>query len=318
MLNDDSIEQLDFTGCIFNYIDLSKNKFTKPVYFSGATFKVADFSYTTFKEASIYTNIELDARGILDFSFSVFEQHLYIKPKETGYIIFRMTTFKRPSEIKIFNLSLSKVSFINTDLNGVALVPSENSKEILDDILLRNSQGTKSQNEQDPLDTIYKRLEGYLDIETLNLEYKTIRKCLEANRMFTEASDIYVKEMRNARKRINNKRVFEKAAHLLYDAISKYGESITRPSLGIILIIISGAFLIKPTIDEYLDNLQAVIAVAFQISSFKDLGIIDECMQQGNNLGCKHILSIEIFIRVLTLVFLGNLFIALKRRLERK
>ncbi|GIU71736.1 MAG: hypothetical protein KatS3mg003_1215 [Candidatus Nitrosocaldaceae archaeon] len=39
--------------------------------------------------------------------------------------------------------------------------------------------------------------------------------------MFTEASDLYIKEMRNARKRLSP----EKIAHLLYDWISMYGES---------------------------------------------------------------------------------------------
>ncbi|RMF31232.1 MAG: hypothetical protein D6752_02575, partial [Candidatus Nitrosothermus koennekii] len=74
----------------------------------------------------------------------------------------------------------------------------------------------------------------------------------------------------------------------------------------------------------YLDE---VTAVAFQISSLDDL-IMDECNDQNGQdkseqfKDCKwfedNLLKIEIFIRAFTLILLGNLFIALKRRLERK
>jgi uncharacterized protein YjbI with pentapeptide repeats len=326
MLNDEGIRELDFTGCIFPKIDLSRREFNKPIDFRGATFQKAnfmgvkfqaeayfisttfqaeaDFFNTEFKAAALY--LDIINKGILDFSFSIFEEHLYMKPRENGYIIFHMTTFKKPNEIKLINLSLDKVSFLNTDLNGVALIPNKDSKEILDEIILREEERFNSQGSEDPLATIYDKLKGYLDRETLNLEYKTIRKCLEANRMFTEASDLYIKEMRNARKRLSNKSP-EKIAHLLYDGISRYGESMSKPLSGIAIIIIISSLFISYCLNEWdIDNVTKVIAVVSQVRSFKDLGIPDK------------LLWLEIVIRASSLILLGNLFIALKRRLERK
>ncbi|GIU71737.1 MAG: hypothetical protein KatS3mg003_1216 [Candidatus Nitrosocaldaceae archaeon] len=51
-----------------------------------------------------------------------------------------MVTFKKPNEIKLINLSLDKVSFLNTDLNGTALIHNKDSKEILDEIILREEK----------------------------------------------------------------------------------------------------------------------------------------------------------------------------------
>ncbi|GIU71738.1 MAG: hypothetical protein KatS3mg003_1217 [Candidatus Nitrosocaldaceae archaeon] len=39
MLNDEEIKELDFTGCIFPKIDLSRKKFNKPINFIGASFQ---------------------------------------------------------------------------------------------------------------------------------------------------------------------------------------------------------------------------------------------------------------------------------------
>jgi hypothetical protein len=51
---------------------------------------------------------------------------------------------------------------------------------------------------------------------------------LEENRMFTEAADLFVKEMRLARERLPKSKYFERLAHYIYEFFSRYGESIDR------------------------------------------------------------------------------------------
>lgn len=86
--------------------------------------------------------------------------------------------------------------------------------------------------------------------------------------------------------------------------------SLNRPLIGILGVIFIGALLITPSL-EFIDHLQKVTAVAFQISSLNDL-IMDECNDQNEEdkseqfKDCKwfedNLLTIEIFIRVFTLI----------------
>jgi len=132
--------------------------------------------------------------------------------------------------------------------------------------------------------------------------------------MFNEASELFIREMRLARKRLKNFRgFFEWLAHQLYDWLSKYGESIFRPVFWMILtVLFTGLYITLrsriPT--PFLENLGKVMSVFLQLKSFKDLGIAD--------IPQTELLWLEIGVRAFSVVLLGNLFIALKRRLERK
>jgi hypothetical protein len=162
----------------------------------------------------------------------------------------------------------------------------------------------------------------YLTRETVQLEYKLIRKCLEANRMFTEAADLFVREMRLAREHLPKRNRFERLAHRIYELVSRYGESIDRPiKLALAFIALTPIFLLlyipevhmllqaKPTdiLRKYLENLEAVAAIFMQIRSFKDFEFLKNAP-----------VTIEMLIRIFAIVILGNLFVAVRRRLERR
>lgn len=64
----------------------------------------------------------------------------------------------------------------------------------------------------------------------------------------------------------------EKLAHWLYDGISKYGESMFRPLLGIAIIITISSIFISYYLNNWnIDNVTKILAVVSQVRSFKDL-----------------------------------------------
>jgi len=137
--------------------------------------------------------------------------------------------------------------------------------------------------------------------------------------MFTEAAGLFIREMRLARKRLPKTNIFEKLAHYIYELASRYGESVNRPIiLAITTILFTPILLLTynpgisgPTppyllLTKYLENLEAVSAVFIQIRSFKDFNFLTNAP-----------IAIEILIRIFAIIIFGNLFVAVKRRLER-
>jgi hypothetical protein len=200
---------------------------------------------------------------------------------------------------------------------GICLAPSrEGNPEILDDIIIRKPQQV--------VNYLIMMLGPYVTRETLLLEYKLIRKCLEANRMFTEAADLFVREMKLARERLPWRNFLEKIAHYLYDCFSRYGESINRPILfGGVFIALMSSFLLyfNPKVNMYLTDMSqllfkflehahAVIAAFIQIKSFEDFPELASFPDNVKKVA-------ETVTRILGVIALGNLFIALRRRLER-
>jgi hypothetical protein len=262
---------------------------------------MANFAYTTFDNQAIFINL---SNGF------------------PGYLVFLSTAFKKPTISQIIGYPLSRVSFMTTDIEGILLVPArEEEEDILDEIILKKG-GQKSADgpsEEDLITQLKYQLGPYITRETLQFEYKLIRKCLEVNRMFTEAADFFVREMRLARQRLPRRNFLEKIAHCLYDILSRYGESINRPilfALSVNLLTPILLLLLPPPnsfdiaisrLSEYTKYLEAVFAVFMQVRSFKDIEFMKNVP-----------VIIEILIRIFAIIILGNLFVAVKRRLERR
>ena len=341
-------------------------RFHRGAYFVGARFlrradfsllldDLVDLSYSTFN-------------SLLDFQVNPIH-------RSKGFILlFHAVDLREPRRVTLTGFPLSLASFLKTDLTEATLVPSRGPPLILDDKLLNHKRREIEKKEQDEGDSIsgrktslrgmlhrmaggnlvfssllgkntprltklenevYKRLENSLTEGLVLAEYKSLRKCLEGNKMFTEASGLFISEMRLARKRLSWRRpgdLLEKLVHYFYDVIARYGESLGRP-LGLYLLanliasialgwtvsgnpdfisslrwIFNNPDAILGLIGEYMWK---VTAVSLQIRSFKDF--IDMKIASSTSL-----LMIEIPLRVLSLVFLGSFFVALKRRLERK
>jgi len=97
--------------------------------------------------------------------------------------------------------------------------------------------------------------------------------------MFTEASSLFIREMRLARSRLSWRKIGdipEKFAHYVFDGIAGYGESIGRPfGLSFLVIFLSSLYLAcishpSEVISSLLGIMWIAAAVFFQIRSLSD------------------------------------------------
>jgi len=109
---------------------------------------------------------------------------------------------------------------------------------------------------------------------------------------------------------------------------SNYGESITKPIIISILVILAFPYIVVflnwawactilkvPLLNEFLNNNYLVYEQTLR--AFFQLRMNEETINGGNGkLGI--LANYEWFIRVISLILIGNILIAIKRRLERK
>ncbi len=356
--------EANFGGARFHKrVNFRDSKFYGNVSFEGAEFQgradfslsvdgLVDFSYSTFN-------------SLLDLRISP------IVPDGGFTLLFHAIDLREPRRVTLTGFPLSSASFLKTDLTDVTLVPfrvyPRESYRILDDRLLhygnrraknkerennhsgigkeaylkeeKSAHGSLSKKNIPSLNEhekeAYKRLRNSLTMGLVLAEYKSIRKCLEGNKMFTEAAELFINEMKLARKRLSWRNlgdISEKIFHYLYDAIARYGESIGRPLGLYVLVILVASIAMTWVLSSKSDLLSSLfwvfsnpgtafgllgryawktVAVSLQIRSFKDF-------PDMKTVPSTDLLMIEIPLRVLSLVLLGSFFVALKRRLERK
>ncbi len=290
----------DFFGAKFVSVTFQKSTFIQSVSFVGCIFTTdADFSYTDFEEQAFFRRLP---------------QHENWNPT----LIFFSTIFKRPNVVQIIGYNLSRISFAGTDLSGILLVAARDKENrLLDEILLADSSKTTLPAqiiipESSDADKPKSNIRPPLSQEMLMTEYRIVRKCLENNRMFNDAANLFVREMKLLRKSMSwRKDFFEKCVHYIYETVSRYGESINRPViLSFTFLLAMTFFLVSLYSRNFLDSpkyLEAVTSVFFQIRSFKDFDFLENASP-----------SYEIVVRVTSILLLGNLLITVKRRLERR
>jgi len=352
-----------FVGAKFQKADFMSAEFREWANFIGAEFQAAYFTYAKFHGTAILEFVlrENQSPCIADFEFAKFESQVSLKLLEgDGVLLFYMAEFRDPRKVTIV-VPLSAVSFLQTDLTDITLIPSERSEKSSDERILDeklweyhiSTQGkdkSKSKEEKelseqkgntpeiiekfrkflsritgkgdaslsDSEEKAYETLKDRLSRELIIAEYRNIRKCLEANRMFTEASSLFIREMRLARSRLSWRKIGdipEKIAHYAFDILARYGESMGRPILWSFLVVfLSSLYLAcishpSEAISSLFRIMGIVTSVFFQIRSLGDF---------FNEMYTGQLLGLEIIIKLLSVLLLGSLFIALKRRLERK
>ncbi len=279
--------------------------------FTGAKFSETDFSSSSFSRAAIFTGCSFGK--LANFGFATFDgQAQFVKGEkdETDPILlFYSVIFKMPRATQFCGYPLSKISFAATDITDILLVPTKGDQDrILDEVLINSPFSASG---DDPLDEAKRAVGGLVSSYGLIAEYKLLRKCLEGNRMFTEAADIFVREMKLSRKRLTWRDFGEITTHILYSGLSRYGESINRPIflsfLTVVLTTIILQYAYSFAMPDPWSCLTAITSVFFQIKSFKDFTFLNSVP-----------LTLEIFLRLVSLTLLGNFYIALKRRMERK
>jgi len=370
--NGTKFQEAEFYDTKFQEAEFSCAEFQVAI-FKNAKFESANFQGVKFQEAILEFALRKNQSPcIANFEFAEFESYLSLKLLGgDGVLLLHMAEFKDPRKV-IIVVPLSAVSFLQTDLTDVTLIPSERSKKSSDERILdeklweyhRMTQGkdkSKSKEEKEVSEQkgntlgiigkfrmfmsritgkedvslsgsekkAYEILKGRLSRELIIAEYKNIRKCLEANRMFTEASPLFIREMRLARSRLSWWNFPEKIAHYLFDGIARYGESIGWPIFWSFLVILLSSLYLA----WIRGNMSFTLALSWIISHPLEaissllgiMGIVTSVFFQMRSLGDffnemyrEQLLPLEIFIRLSSIVLLGSLYIALRRRLERK
>jgi hypothetical protein len=306
---EDAIQNDQPLYCIgFNLPDITVNgkKFTKPVYFSNATFQQqaiflgsafqqqANFSFATFQQQADF--LDTDFIGEVEFNNTTFSN----EDRTNKYIpiIFDYSTFR--SRVRFIGksnepLDLSNVSFKGVDLDNVEF---HNVKWREDKVL----QFIKRNIVADEL--FMDELKNYQEVSRI---YNQLRKNYEIHLHFTEASHFFIGEMEAIRRSLWSKGIGGKLAsilYLLYKYIALYGESVFLPlvlwtptiiiGFAVWRMLVSNCYDPQCMIDRVIDS----IAAYFQVP--------------------RNALQQDIIERILAIPILGSAFIALRRRFERR
>jgi hypothetical protein len=114
------------------------------------------------------------------------------------------------------------------------------------------------------------------------------------------------------------KEFLEGLAFDVYKAVSNYGESLTKPIIITIFVILIIPCIITHSWNPFSDKtlLEQTLRAFFQLGI--DNGAINSTTNSIQKEQLQTLASYEWLIRTISLILLGSLFIAIKRRLERK
>lgn|GEM_PF-6450703 len=212
---------------------------------------------------------------------------------EEGFINMRSVYFFKPEIVLFIEPDLSKISLLDTDLSSV---------RIANPIL-----GEKFE----IYDQKHVKYEDLNDIFRLANVLRFIRRSFEERKRHYEAGELWKKEMELlTRYAWKSKKIGEWLAFKLYKHISNYGESIGRPLALTFLFIL----LVTPLVGLISEFIQigANITISERYWYWVWRGVLDTVVF------VEKPTILDVTIRVISLIILANLYMALRRKLERK
>ncbi len=347
MENDKDIRELDFTRFIFPArIDFHGHLFEKHVNVSDAQFNdIAVFSQAHFNNITVFSNAHFNKNvhfagthfnKHVSFQFTHFKKSAYFNGTEfhsgtfynavfwdAGYFIgtkflsdneninlfgsgrpfdelifFEDVKFHQPKDVRFHTIDLSNVSFMNTDVTEVEFLDAKWARKngrlaVIDETLI----------EKKPYSATYGAVAQL---------YRRLRLNYENNYRFSEAGEFFIGEMEMLRLDVNKNN--EKKSNIvlrlkknvsflgLYKLLSLYGESYIRPMIWALIVIVSYPMLMHWLFDASLPQSDAFLYTYLRTSAASFLQMD----------------STYIGERVIGFLLLGLLFIALKRKFERK
>jgi hypothetical protein len=280
--------------------DFSKTKFFREVGFPLAEFsKGADFSHTNFYGVADFFNAKFSGKARFDFAkFSerAFCTSLRTDSRDDPTLFFNNVEFDKPELVIIGRYNMANTSFLMTDVTKIYISDKVNwgsDRRIFDE---RRADAGEDHVYYEHVATVYRRL----------------RQNLESKMRYVEAGRFFIGEMECKRKSVRVKnpvlrwiRTNILSALAWYKYMSKYGESYSRVILWIALTPTVAALLKTVTqtlhphqfITNLLQNLQNSIFAFFQL---------------------KTDTSEELGLRIISLLFMGQLYISLRRQFERR
>jgi len=306
-----NLPSIEATGEFESSVYFSRTKFHGMANFSNARFcKVAgfphaefsenaDFFHTTFSGVADFFGAQFSKEAKFErarFSESAFFTNLRKDSKEGPVLFFTDVNFEKPELVWFGQFDLANTSFLYTDVSKINIgetVTWGSDRRIFDE---RRADRAEHAVHYGIVATVYRRL----------------RQNLESKMRYTDAGRFFIGEMECKRKsaRVNNPvlrwiRTNIFSALAWYKYMSNYGESYRRVILWVLLAPAAVALLItvpqmsQPSefITILLQNLQNCIYAFFQLKTDN---------------------PVELALRILSLLLMGQLYISLRRQFERR
>lgn len=292
------IEEADFRWAKFgNRADFSRVQFGNGAYFSQAQFSdEANFSWAEFDNGAYFSEAQFNNKTKFYMSTFMDEvRFIWTKFNNESFINFEYSKFHKPKDVRFQNVNLSNISFLYTDITEVEFLNEEWAKKNGRLTAVDESRIMEDEN---------------ITYEAVAQLYRRLRRNYEDNYRFAEAGNFFIGEMEMRRldvtARFRNEKVkkielwFKRNFSLLgiYKHLSFYGESYIRPAIYAFIVIISYPMLMHWLINSSLPDDSTYMRTS--AASF---------FQMDNKYVGERLIGIPI---------LGLLFIALKRRFERK
>ena len=318
--------------------------------FSGATFSgnETDFYGATFSgDRTIFSGATFSGNKTI-FSGATFSGKLIFN--ETSFSnknMFRKINFKNPDDVE-FNCSLKNISFLETNLEkvkfgslvdwGIQDTNDNNNKSKIKKMFQKINEFVTSKNKKQRFMVYDERKlqeilcvdkfvepEHYEELKSLEpylAIYRKLRDNYDFNLKYEDSGQFFIREMEMKRKytddsgKIKHKGFFRKNMSLsaLYNAVSQYGESYSRPLWIVIfsLIASSSYFIVEGTINpdmcsQILDDDIVGSCIIKSLSSF---------IPTGEILGKTT--WIDYFLKFVIFPIGGTSFIAIRRKMERR
>ena len=309
-------KNVDFSKVIFNKTKFSESTFKSRADFDDIIFNLLSFVKCRFRDTTSFKKDVLNNEKIKRLKNRLENDEIMTIYEYENLAIFNFVVFDENTTID--NFPLSKTSFLRTDVRKIMLMEYIEKDEgiiekegILSYNLLINKNKYEGHNDnKNTYNEAYDILKPNLKNKSVLAEYRNLRLSVEDNITYEEASNLYKLEMELRKKHSDNK--FEKVAIWVYGKISNYGESVGKSVLCIFCGLI--IFTILASILRYIVEWDIFKIIEFWgVSLFE---VIRIALQMGTE--DKSLWLLEPLIRITSLILLGNLYIAIRRRLSRK
>ena len=254
----------------FNLSDLSiRKEFTKPVYFNGSEFFGEAYFYDANFQGQAYFHEANFKTGEADFYGCGFYDRTYFSGHFNGETKFHYVLFEGKEKVIFEVEDLSNVSFMNTDLTGVRFSDEARwgEKKVEYHKFWRRKKVKEDRfkiRDERILEEKIKGSDGHttkdFNLGSIKAVYRSLRENYENRMRWDEAGQFFIREMElkrmyrevpskeveNSSLEIKQNNWFRRNLFSLtgwYYHLSRYGESLWRPTLaGLAIIILSTLF----------------------------------------------------------------------------
>jgi len=322
-------------------VDFTKSQFLGPADFSKAQFKkVIDFSKCKFHEIDFS---ETKFNGITNFSWSEFNDRTFFSGKFNNETCFNYVLFGGKEKVIFGVENMSFVSLLNTDIihirfsDATKWTDEEVKFKVFDERrlekIVKDEQHEKNSNNL---------LVKDINLGSIKAVYRSLRENYEYRRRYDEAGQFFIREMELKRMykeatskdegeansfRIKKNNWFKRNVFSLtgwYYHLSRYGESLWRPTLaGVAIVFLSTLFWLiqvnpngQPSFTNTVGFTNATDITIWESAFERSMADFLPLLSMPNNV---QVGLIDFIIKIVGgAVTFGLIAIALRRKFERK